>query len=100
MPGRRPLVLAVSLALGACAGELAAPQATMLPASPAVAAPALLAGVATSTRTSAAPPERRARPRKDRGPGDRDFVISHFSAGAFGTIVISPATYFLAAKVV
>ncbi len=91
MSVRRPLVLAASLGL-ACAGELPPPAA---PAPTLAASPKAAACESIARKEPAAKPSRRAR----RGPTNRDFVITHFSAGVFGTLLIQPATYFVAAKV-
>jgi hypothetical protein len=93
MFGRRLLLLAVGLS--ACAGELREPLVT----TPAPLLAAFAPAPASSPASSAAPAPARARPRKDRGPVDRDFVVTHFSVGVFSTIVVSPATYFIAAKI-
>lgn len=94
MPGRRPTLLAVSLALAGCAGELGEPRTSApLVAAPTVAAPA------SCEPTAAAAPTRAAARRRARGPADGQFIFSHFSAGVFSTIIVQPATYFLAARV-
>lgn len=93
----RPLLLAAGLTLGACAGELADP-APVTP--PVVTTSTSEPAAATAPATTAAPaPPRRTRPRKDRGPHDGLFVVSHFSAGVFSTLIIQPTTYLLAARV-
>jgi hypothetical protein len=87
-------LLAVGLLAPACAGEFAAPAAaTMAPL--AAFAPAS-APVAT---TSGAAPARPARPRRDRGPFNGQFVLTHFSAGMFSTLLVQSATYVVVAKV-
>lgn len=96
MSVRRPLLLAVSLSLAGCAGGLpglssAPPVAASLP----TAAPA----AACEPAAVATPETRREQRRRARGPSDRDFVITHFSAGVFSTLLIQPATYFVASKV-
>lgn len=93
MPGARATLLAVSLALGACAGELGEPATP--PPQVVASAPA----PASCEPTAAAPQARSERPRRSRGPTDGQFVFSHFSAGVFSTILVQPATYFLAARV-
>lgn len=95
MSGRCPTLLAVSLALGACAGELGEPGATAPPA--AVSAPAPVSGAAMATAPG--PQTRRERLRRSRGPANGMFVVSHFSAGVFATLLVQPATYLLAARV-
>lgn len=96
MSVRCPWVLVASVALVGCAGEL--PPAASPPPEPAVGVHAADA-VATRCEPAAAPPTRAERRRRARGPTDRDFVITHFAAGAFGTLLIQPASYFIAAKV-
>lgn len=95
MPGRRASLLALSLALGACAGDLGEARAPLT----AVAAFAPAAPVSREPASVAAPEPRSERRRRERGPVDGQFVFSHFSAGVFSTILIQPATYFLAARV-
>ncbi|MBZ5709251.1 hypothetical protein [Nannocystis pusilla] len=94
MQGHRSTLLAVCLALGACAGELREPETTVpMPTAVAAAAP-------TSCEPApAAAPSRHERRRRERGPSDGNFVFSHFSAGVFSTIIIQPATYFIATRV-
>jgi len=94
MQGHRPTLLAGCLALVACAGELREPGPTAPPPSTvATAAPA------ASEPAPGPAPTPRERRRRDRGPTDGNFVFSHFSAGVFSTIIIQPATYFVAARV-
>lgn len=95
MSVRRPLLLAVSLSLAGCAGELPMPPSAPPVASLPTAAPAAACEPAVVTT----PETRREQRRRARGPGDRDFVITHFSAGVFSTLLIQPATYFVASKV-
>ncbi|MCY1054934.1 hypothetical protein [Nannocystis sp. SCPEA4] len=96
MQGHRSTLLAVCLALGACAGELREPETTVpLPIAVATAAPAPCEP-APAPAPTLSPRERR---RRDRGPSDGNFVFSHFSAGVFSTIIIQPATYFIATRV-
>jgi hypothetical protein len=91
MQGHRPTLLAVGLAVTACAGELREPPAS---------APVVAAVAPAACEPAAAPAETpRERRRRARGPTDGNFVVSHFSAGVFSTIIIQPATYFLAARV-
>lgn len=94
MQGHRPTLLAVSLALVACAGELREP-ATPAPPPTAVAPPA----PASCEPAPAPAPTPRERRRRERGPTDGNFVFSHFSAGVFSTILIQPATYWVATRV-
>jgi hypothetical protein len=93
MQGHRPTLLAVCLALGACAGELREPVTRPPP----VAAAVTSAPASCEPAPAAAPAPRKRR--RDRGPTDGQFVFSHFSAGVFSTIIIQPATYFIAARV-
>ncbi|MDC0674780.1 hypothetical protein [Nannocystis radixulma] len=96
MQGHRSTLLAVCLALGACAGELREPETTVpLPIAVATATPAPCEP-APAPAPTLSPRERR---RRDRGPSDGNFVFSHFSAGVFSTIIIQPATYFIATRV-
>lgn len=96
MQGHRSTLLAVCLALGACAGELREPETTVpLPIAVATAAP-VPCEPAPAPAPTLSPSERR---RRDRGPSDGNFVFSHFSAGVFSTIIIQPATYFIATRV-
>ncbi|WAS89989.1 hypothetical protein [Nannocystis punicea] len=98
MKGHAPTLLAGCLALVACAGELREPGPAAPPASavatvtPAACEPAL----APAPAPALTPRERR---RRERGPVDGNFVFSHFSAGVFSTILIQPATYFVATRV-
>lgn len=93
MQGHRPTLLAVCLALGACAGELREPVTRPPP----IAAAAASVPLACEPTPAAAPAPRKRR--RDRGPTDGQFVFSHFSAGVFSTIIVQPATYFIAARV-
>jgi hypothetical protein len=95
MQGHRPTLLAACLALGACAGELREPTTRPPPIAAATFAPAPEA----CAPVPAEAPASRARRRRDRGPTDGQFVFSHFSAGVFSTIIIQPATYFIAARI-
>ncbi|MDC0719123.1 hypothetical protein [Nannocystis bainbridge] len=97
MQGHRPTLLAGCLALVACAGELREPGPTATP-------PTSTAAVATPEAAASEPAPapattRRERRRRERGPTDGNFVFSHFSAGVFSTIIIQPATYFVATRV-
>lgn len=95
----RSIVLAVSLALGGCAGGLGEVATTPLAiAARAAVAPTSSVTPAPSVAPAAAPATKR-RARKDRGPSDGAFVVSHFSAGVLSTLVVQPATYLLAARV-
>lgn len=97
MPGHRPLLLVASLALGACAGQLGEPGAAAPVVVPSAEVPA--GGGATAAVAAPTARARGVHARKPRGPTDGLFVLSHFSAGVFSTLLVQPTTYLLAARV-